>query len=327
MHSFKSVNQIQIDLTTYCNASCGCCVRNQAGGPLNDRLKLQHFKPNMWFKMCSDGSLENIELFVFNGNYGDPLMHPMIYEFVEHLYKVNPNMTIAIHTNGGIRDADFWNKFALLLSKFANHVVYFGIDGLEDTSPLYRRGVDYNKVMENAQAFIEFGGFAAWRYIVFDHNKHQVEQASNRAKQMGFSCFSLNRATKTEFEVVEYKTYPAGKYTAPDRDYVQSLKEKYDFGIKGFARDYVDSSCPWVATRKIQIDPTGGVWPCCYFSLDVFAPNLRKEYLRPMMKFNNLEVNNLKQILNNDYWQKDLPQAWNENTISRCNKCQGLTTV
>ena len=60
---------------------------------------------------------------------------------------------------------------------------------MEDTHSMYRIGTDYNKIIQNATAFINAGGTAEWCFIKFKHNEHQVEEARSIAEQMGFSLF------------------------------------------------------------------------------------------------------------------------------------------
>ena len=65
-------------------------------------------------------------------------------------------------------------------------VMTFSIDGLADTNKLYRIGINHERVMANAKAFIEAGGKARWKMIVFKHNEHQIDEAKQLAKDMGF---------------------------------------------------------------------------------------------------------------------------------------------
>ena len=65
----------------------------------------------------------------------------------------------------------------------------FSIDGLEDTNHIYRVGVQFKKIMENAKAYIDTGASAHWDMLVFDHNKHQVDECRQLADTMGFTWF------------------------------------------------------------------------------------------------------------------------------------------
>ena len=80
-----------------------------------------------------------------------------------------------------MRTKDWWENFVVSPSakkKKINHWHYrkndlaiFSIDGLSDTTYLYRRRTNFEKIMENAEAYI-FGGIARWDFIVFKHNEH-----------------------------------------------------------------------------------------------------------------------------------------------------------
>ena len=329
MYDFDNVKQLQIELTTYCNAKCACCARSVGGGPLVNRFIQEHMRPDAWFKIAQAENLKNIELLVFNGNYGDPLMHPLIQPFLEYLTETAPHICISIHTNGAIRDTNFWSSLADTLKKFNRHVVHFGIDGIGETHWEYRR-VEYDKVIKNARAFIDAGGFADWRFVVFDHNIDQIEQASKLAIDYKFGSFSLNRSVKEKFFRAEGKNQDdftiTHTYTAPSRDKVLNLIKKYNYGPQ-LPKSWIDAKCPWLAKGTMQIDVFGRLWPCCYFSLDIFGNLARREYLNDLKPFNDLSKNSLKKILENKYWKETLPNKWQNNEYSRCNSCQGNTAV
>ena len=43
--------------------------------------------------------------------------------------------------------------------------------------------------MQNAKTYISAGGVAEWKYIIFKHNEHQVNEAEKLANGMGFAKF------------------------------------------------------------------------------------------------------------------------------------------
>lgn len=341
---FENIRTIQIDVTSYCNSFCGECARNINGGERHPLLSLQHMTLDMWKNICKDNSLEYIDRIIFNGNFGDICMHPDIIEILNYVNDVKPTISIQIHTNGSNRTADFWKSLATILKKFKGHEVVFGIDGLEDTSSHYRRGTSFEKTIENAKAMIAEEAFVTWRFIVFDHNKHQIEEASKYAKSIGFTRFILNRSYNTHFTVAEYKNFPSGVITAPSRDEVQILASKYRFNNKKThydemtKNDKIDSNCPWLSDRQIQIDYLGRVLPCCYFSMlpikrDVSTGKVNESYKWLQDKydeyenFNSLNDYSLKEILSHNFFQVDLPKVWQTNEFEVCNRCQGKTTI
>jgi len=103
-----------------------------------------------------------------------------------------------MNTNGGMRKPEFWAKMGTLFSKkLRDHwswQITFSIDGLADTNHLYRRNVEWDKLVANAKAFIDAGGRAEWDYLIFKHNEHQIDEAKQLSKDMGFYAFVPKKA-------------------------------------------------------------------------------------------------------------------------------------
>jgi len=335
----NNIKQIQIDVTSYCNSFCGSCIRNINGGPVNPMVKLQHMPWDIWKKIVDFCSETTVDRLSFNGNYGDLSNHPDIIEMFEYLHTKNPNTILNIHTNGGARNTTFWKDLAKVVGKFPSSYVTFSIDGLKDTNHIYRRGVDFDRIMENAAAYISADGEARWRMIVFDHNKHQLQEARDTAKQMGFFAFSLNRSYSTELQVDAYKEFPQANITAPTAAEVNSLRKEYEYtnylpknsNVINYD-DYpkLDTKCPWAELLQIQINQLGEVWPCCYLSFSSgMASRYRFKYFDEKAElygkhFNNLNYYDLKDIVDHDFFQKDLPYSWEHSLLGICTQKCGV---
>lgn len=343
-YDFEKITTLQVDSTSYCNSFCGDCARNIHGGEVHPLLKLQHMSMDMWKNICNDNSLEHIDRIIFNGNFGDICMHPEIIQILNYVNSIKQNISIQVHTNGSNRTVQFWKDLALVLKKFSGHEVIFGIDGLEDTSSRYRRGTDFHKTIENAKIMIDTGSNVTWRFIVFDHNMHQIEEASQYARTLGFSRFSLNRSNNTDFTMNQYKGFPKDRITAPNKNEVKELLEKYGFDAKPdmyvqiTKRDPIPSYCPWETDRQIQIDFLGRVHPCCYLSMLPIKRNPETNKVYGSYKwlqdkydsysdFNSLEKYSLKEILSHDFFKIDLQTSWDNQEFEVCNKCQGRSTI
>lgn len=332
--------QLQIDVTSYCNSFCGSCIRNIKGGPLNPSVKLQHMSWKVWKNIVDFCENSLVDRMCFNGNYGDLSSHPEIIDMLEYLYMKNPNISLNIHTNGGARNIEFWRDLAVTVKKFPVSFVTFSIDGLKDTNHIYRRGVNFDKIMENAQSYIGAGGNARWRMIVFDHNKHQLQTARDLAKEMGFFSFSLNRSFATSLEVEAYKEFPQGIITAPDANTVNSIRKDYEYMDKLENTDLsklskfkkLESRCPWQQERTVQINMLGEVWPCCYVSMTAGASNQKNlerfQYFIQKKKeygseFNNLNHYSLDEILSHPFFQVDMPHSFEHEPLLLCkDKCK-----
>jgi len=193
-----SINALHLELTNACNAGCPQCGRYIDGSPRNihtTSISLEDFK--QWFDAAFLQKITNVLLC---GNQGDPILCKDLIPIVRYISECSPNVVINIATNGGVRNAAFWSELGSVLPN--NSTVIFGIDGLQDTNHLYRRNVDWHRLMTNVSAFIAAGGRAKWQFILFKHNEHQVDVAKQLASDLGFADFmTLN---SSGFEVSNF---------------------------------------------------------------------------------------------------------------------------
>jgi sulfatase maturation enzyme AslB (radical SAM superfamily) len=142
----------------------------------------------------------------------------------------------------------WWKALAGLINRPHDYVV-FSIDGLEDTNHIYRRGVDWRRLMANVETFILAGGRAQWDMLVYRHNQHQVDQCEQMAKDMGFSVF---RAKVSRRPLIDNLQYPVGWQ-------------------KPFSHT-TNIQCHALDEQSIYIDAQGRLWPCCFLANDLSSP-------------------------------------------------------
>jgi len=330
LYQFETIRKLEIDCTSFCNAYCGACDRNIDGGENHPNLKLNYIDLDSWRNFITTDNLQNIHEIIFNGNFGDFSMHPHFIEMMEILVKVKSDLYLNLNTNGGARALSFWHDLAVVLQKFTKHDIKFGIDGLEKNHNLYRRGIDWNKRILNLRSFIDAGGNAIWKCIIFDYNKNDLEEISQFAKNIGCMAFQTNRNRSNPVNMKKYKHFPAQVLTSPDSKTFKHLYKRKDVfkiqihtpstsAIKA-SSDYV---CPYAKDGMLQIDPWGNVWPCCYISGRQLDGNTNFNYNK-YKYFNHINKNNLKTITK--IISADLANAWNLNSIDICNKCPGKLT-
>lgn len=325
-YKFETIKKLEIDCTSFCNAFCGACDRNIDGGENHPNLKLNHIDLKDWQSFITKDNLQNIQEIIFNGNFGDFSMHPHFIEMMEILADVKTNVYLNLNTNGGARNTTFWNDLAVVLQKFDKHDVKWGIDGLEKNHNLYRRGISWQKRIDNLCAFTNAGGNAIWKCIVFDYNKDQVDEISKFAKLCGCMAFQTNRNRSNPLNMKSYKDFPEQSLTSPDLSTFNKLyKRKDTFKKHTFTPSTTaiqaigDFKCPYAEEGMVQIDPWGNVWPCCYISgrqLD-----LRTNFNYNKYKNNNIRNSTLREIT--ELFANDLHLAWNLESIDICNKCGG----
>lgn len=188
------VTEIDLECTTFCNLACPECNRTTDKELISSILNTTHItleNCKTWFKPTELTSLKEIR---FCGAIDEALMNPELTDILDFFLDEFKIKYIDIRTNGSLRSTTWWSNFVNHLP--SKHIIVFGLDGLEDTLHIYRIGADYKKVINNATAFIDAGGNASWQFIEFEHNKHQVEEAKQLAKELGFKEFRLVSSTR-----------------------------------------------------------------------------------------------------------------------------------
>jgi hypothetical protein len=136
-------------------------------------------------KIFSVEFLQQLNNILINGNYGDFVTARDALRIVEYFYQINPNLLIEVSTNGSAQPK-IWTELGKTPVRIG-----FRIDGLKDTNYLYRQNTDFDLIISNAKQFIQAGGHAIWTMIVFDHNKHQIEQCRQMSEDLGFELFRV----------------------------------------------------------------------------------------------------------------------------------------
>tara|TARA_B100000809_G_scaffold109398_1_gene107864 strand:- start:161 stop:1231 length:1071 start_codon:yes stop_codon:yes gene_type:complete len=195
------VTLLHVEPTSKCNASCPGCPRNNDGFGVVKGLVLQDLDPDIIIARAKE--LPNLQSIHLCGNIGDPIAYKYLNKLIDKvvaqneffLIKSNIHWSVGLATNGSLRSVKWWQELGkkLHVRLWKSHTVTFGIDGLVDTSPIYRQGTNFNKVMDNAKAFIDEGGIAEWQYLKFKHNEHQVEEAKQLAESIGFKRFFIQQ--------------------------------------------------------------------------------------------------------------------------------------
>lgn len=240
------IKEIHIEPTSLCNAECPQCARNIFGEGLNPNIKLGSLSVDWFREHFNRDNISNINKIFFCGNLGDPCATPDLLKIVTFLKSLKPDIVIGANTNGSLKTRIWFKELGHLLNGHLDYLV-FSIDGLEDTNHIYRRNTNWDKIMQNAEAFISTGASAHWDMLVFKHNRHQVDTARQLAKKMGFTWF---RSKTTD----RWDTYPISKKLEPASVYENKT---YSEAIPQCEKD---------RDASLFIDYTGQIWPCCHMA-------------------------------------------------------------
>jgi MoaA/NifB/PqqE/SkfB family radical SAM enzyme len=305
--NIDNLNVINVELTDYCNAACPMCSRFKWDGTLNkDKTNKNHTTIELIKDKIPLNVIKRLKKFYSLGTYGDPLMNPDTAEIYKYIRENNSDCLLQLSTNGGGRDEKFWKSLA-----HAGVNVFFSIDGLEDTNHLYRRNVNWDKLMTNVKTFIEEGGIARWAFIIFKHNENQIDAAKELSKKMGFTSFGTiysNRWKEYNWingEIKDISSWPVDDYfiekpISQENKYygkkpVKVSNEKFNLSKK--------INC-WASNNEqheIYLRANGFVQPCCMLGdIDVH----QSRFLIRNFDSVNLNKSSLEDILNGIYFKE-----------------------
>jgi organic radical activating enzyme len=220
------------------------------------------------------------------GNNGDPIYHS---EFLELCQKFKDNnCSLHIHTNGSAKTKAWWEKLKNILTK--DDCITFALDGLEDTNHLYRKNAKWDSIMTAVKTLKNKDFKMVWQFIPFKHNQHQIYDASNLSKELGFD----------EFNLLPSDRWLGNKELMPDREYVDNYYEhqkavlidkNYESGMEPTC---IKNELP---SNYLYIDAEGDFYPCCWMGSYRYK---FKSVFSPKQKPFNIKDNTLNQILEKD---------------------------
>lgn len=300
---YKHIDTVQFDLNVICNAFCPGCHRYAV---VDDEMYLNPFLPfntsvgvNIVERVMENQRLLDDVVIDMVGLVGEPIAHQEFLDIVDIIYRYKPNARIQIHTNGGLRSTEFFKELAHKFNK--DSWITFSIDGLKDTNHKYRIGVIWDKVMENAKAFIDAGGNARWKCLNFPWNIHQKEEIELLSSDMGFKKFRWDKNRDENTIWMERWVKAAENFnqkTKAKLGYKQVMRQSHFNHIKNRCFD----------EEAIYINYEGKVLPCCMFNASL-TDECYMDEMTPYINENNgnwnsLEHNSLEEVMNNKWWHK-----------------------
>ena len=339
LYRYEDIRIIHLELTHRCNAACPMCARNIHGGAVNPDMPLSEMSLADIKAILLPDFIARLKRIYACGNYGDPIVARECIEVFRYLREHGPDLNLCLHTNGSARRPQWWRELAEIMQQ-GPHYLRFGIDGLEDTNHLYRRGTDWKTVMRSAEAFIEAGGRAEWDFLVFKHNEHQVETARQLAQDMGFKEFFVRKTgrflgsgeleTMDRFDVLDKKgqfeywlEQPANpEYQNPAFSNLEQVKERYS-EYQTYL-DQVEINCKVAGAKgKMYLSAQGYALPCCWLGA-VFSESStteRRQFAEMIQQYGgstalDARLNGLKGVIEGPLFQQAIPQSWDCNSIA-----------
>lgn len=174
---------IRLDASTNCQLKCPSCptakgeIRKYIGGGF---LRFEDFK-----QIVNDNhSILHIEL----SNWGEIFLNPDLPKILAYSYE----KSIAVTASNGVNLNTVKPEVLEALVKYKIRHLNCSIDGAsQETYRLYRRGGNFNQVIENIKTINHYKKvynsdfpILSWQFVVFGHNEHEINKAKALAKSL-----------------------------------------------------------------------------------------------------------------------------------------------
>lgn len=302
MIKLSNIKALNIEAASSCTARCPFCSRQQKvreyGAHRISFSDIQKLPQELM------GGLRRI---TFAGNFGDLSCNPEMVDIVSYIKGLNEKIVLGGETNAAAQKRDWWYALG---NYYRDGMMVFAVDGLADTHSLHRVGTDFDTVIGNIRAFTSSGGQAAWKFILFEHNEHQIKPAEKLAQESGCNQFIV----------------------VSSRDYNDTLRKPKTLDIKikrdifRFYKDEsVEASCKPLTEGSLYIAADGTVHPCCFaHCMYITEHNQQFRYILPLIERYkeriNFKTRQLEDIITGRYFQNVLTLSkTNSYCRTKCN--------
>jgi len=175
-----------IDSSHRCILKCPQCLRQKKEGA--PRIKRAYDLETKDFKKIIDYYQHCI---TFCGQISDPIYNPNFLSFLKELDGSGRGVRIATcgQSIKKTHTREWWEEaFTYGMNENA---WYFGVDGIDEKSELYRIGSNFKEVWETMRLGKSMGVAIVWQFIIFGYNEHEIEIAKQMAIDEGFTLLLI----------------------------------------------------------------------------------------------------------------------------------------
>lgn len=245
---------IELELTTICNAKCPLCARNY------NNFKIKY--PEIIIRSL-DEIINQLELFVnlkivrLVGSISEPTLYPSFFELISYLN--DRKILIEICTNGDTNNSVWWKKLGNIL-KYEDKV-YFTICGSnQKLHEIYRRNTNLENIILNAKSLRSEKNIDYAQCIMFKYNENDLKSDKFKEVIKDFSNLYFTE-TYLKGDLYKYKNKTNLNLVGPPthREKLYNLFIKLSFKEVSDTNDY---NCMSLQNKSLQIDIYGNMYPC-----------------------------------------------------------------
>jgi hypothetical protein len=207
---------------------CPQCIRQKTSSQEQIRRSFDLEEHN--FKKILDYYENGI---TFCGQISDPIYHPNFLKLLKMCHGQGKAVRIATVGSG---KSDAWWDEAFSYGQGEN-AWYFGVDGIDRKSELYRVGSNFDDVWKRMKQGRDLGHVIVWQYIIFGYNEHEIDRAIEIAKQEDFSLLLINTNRGFRSDNPLLRKNVDFTLTSPDKKHTEERVKKEYWGYKSKSLD------------------------------------------------------------------------------------------
>jgi MoaA/NifB/PqqE/SkfB family radical SAM enzyme len=295
------VNSFHIELTNKCYLKCPRCARTTFIEKFGSKRYTNHDLNFDHFKSFFDIDISN-KKFNFVGNYGDPIYHPNVFQFIKFIKDYNSSLKLV--TNGSYKTKKWWKELISILDY--NDSVTFSIDGIPENFTQYRKNADWETIKNGLEVIGNSNVNSEWSYIPFSYNINTIDEARKLSNSFGIKKFNVSPSNRWEDD---------NDWLKPEKNYLNKETEKkieWKFKNKNIE---IDPKC--VNGTQHYISAEGYYMPCCFVGDWRFY--YKSEFYKNKQKY-DISKTTMSEIINitntfydnldtNDYCQFSCPKV------------------
>ncbi len=182
------VKSFNLEITNRCTLACPECFRTNNPWIKQNLTDLPLSVLENVFPLADRDQFKGLRINLC-GAYGDCIYHREFHNVIRYLKTAG--LTLCVETNGSHRKPGWWEKTCEILDQ--NDVINFSVDGLEDTNHIYRINARWQDII-TAMKLCASKVPVTWKFILFSHNEHQVEEAKALAKEIGVRDLTFKKS-------------------------------------------------------------------------------------------------------------------------------------
>ncbi len=196
--------KVTIDPGNICNLACPCC---QTGFKHPEMPKAKMLRTDLFIKALDQVKDHTLSVALYN--FGEPFLNKNLFEMIT--YATANKVGTTIHSNFNL----FNEQKAIDAVKSGLTHIYLSIDGAtQEVYEQYRVKGNLDTVLENLELMVKVKRrmqskypLITWKFLIFDHNEHEVEMAFEKAKEIGVDSVEAHRGSPIPFDIVDEANY------------------------------------------------------------------------------------------------------------------------